>query len=109
MESIQKLTLKTCARCGIEFRAAGQRWACDDCLPQKRPSRKVLLGDPLTSREGHVTELVAQCLPNKIIAWQLHLSEGTVKEYLSVIYKKLGVKNRTELALWYVKQQQAAA
>jgi two-component system nitrate/nitrite response regulator NarP len=53
--------------------------------------------------------LVRQAMANKEIAWQLHLSEGTVKEYLSVIYKKLGIQNRTELALWAMANERTAA
>jgi two-component system nitrate/nitrite response regulator NarP len=53
--------------------------------------------------------LVRQAMANKEIAWQLHLSEGTVKEYLSVIYKKLGIQNRTELALWAMANERNAA
>jgi len=45
-------------------------------------------------------ELVSQAKPNKEIAYQLHLSEGTVKEYLNRIFRKLDVSNRTELAVW---------
>lgn len=36
---------------------------------------------------------------NKEIAFELHLSEGTIKEYLTRIFLKLGVKNRVELVL----------
>ena len=37
---------------------------------------------------------------NKEIAYELHLTEGTVKEYLNRIFRKLDVSNRTELAVW---------
>jgi two-component system nitrate/nitrite response regulator NarP len=37
---------------------------------------------------------------NKEIAHELHLSEGTIKEYLHRIFRKLGTKNRTELAVF---------
>jgi DNA-binding NarL/FixJ family response regulator len=42
---------------------------------------------------------VAQALPNKEIAWQLGIAEGSVKTYLTKLYKKLGVTDRMELAL----------
>jgi len=45
-------------------------------------------------------DLVRQAKANKEIAYQLHLSEGTVKEYLNRIFRKLAVTNRTELAVW---------
>ena len=43
--------------------------------------------------------LVTQGLSNREIAGQLFLSEGTVRNILSVIMNKLQVKNRTQLSL----------
>lgn len=54
--------------------------------------------DTLTPRERDVLELVAQGLTNKEIAEQLFLSEGTVRNLVSVIMEKLGAKNRTHLS-----------
>jgi DNA-binding NarL/FixJ family response regulator len=53
----------------------------------------------LTPREWEVATLVAKGLSNKEIARHLNASEGTVKIHLHNIYTKLGVKNRTVLAL----------
>ena len=50
----------------------------------------------LSPREAEVLELLAQGLGNKQIAWELGLSEHTVKFHTSSIYSKLGVTNRTE-------------
>jgi DNA-binding NarL/FixJ family response regulator len=47
-----------------------------------------------------VVKLIAQAKLNKEIAYELHLTEGTVKEYLNRIFRKLGVSNRTALAVW---------
>jgi hypothetical protein len=47
-----------------------------------------------------VVQLVAQAKLNKEIAHELHLTEGTIKEYLNRIFRKLGTTNRTELAVW---------
>ena len=52
-------------------------------------------------REQRVIELVAQGLKNSEVAEILGTSEHVVKNYLRVIYDKLGVWNRVELALWY--------
>ncbi len=52
--------------------------------------------------------LVAQGKPNKEIAHQLHLREGTIKEYLNRIFRKLGISNRTELAVWAVTHGQTS-
>lgn len=51
----------------------------------------------LTAREKEVLALVTQGLSNKEIAAELFLSEGTVRNVISVIMDKLEVKNRTEL------------
>jgi DNA-binding NarL/FixJ family response regulator len=58
------------------------------------------VGPPhLSFREKQVVALIRQAKANKEIAYELCLSEGTVKEYLNRIFKKLQVRNRTELAL----------
>src|ERR1022692_3138859 len=54
----------------------------------------------LTRREGQLVTLLSQGLKNKEIATALHISEGTVKVYLSRLFQKLGVKDRFELALY---------
>lgn len=56
-------------------------------------------GGDLTAREREVMQLIGQGLPNRAIAERLKLTEGTVKNHLHSIYEKLGVTNRTELAL----------
>lgn len=55
--------------------------------------------EPLTPREKDVVNLVTQGLTNREIAEHLFLSEGTVRNVLSVIMDKLNVKNRTQLSL----------
>jgi len=54
----------------------------------------------LTPREGQLVSLLAQGLKNKEIAAFLSISEGTVKVYFSRLFRKLGVKDRFELALY---------
>jgi DNA-binding NarL/FixJ family response regulator len=61
---------------------------------------------PLSHREEQVTALIRQGKANKIIAFELGLTTGTVKEYLFHIFKKLGVHNRTELAIWKPEQRE---
>jgi two-component system response regulator DesR len=50
----------------------------------------------LSERERSVLELMASGSTNPEIAAQLHLSKHTVKEHTSSVYRKLGVRNRTE-------------
>ncbi|MGH3430870.1 MAG: response regulator transcription factor [Mycobacteriales bacterium] len=54
-----------------------------------------------TPREHRVIELVAQGLRNRDIGEQIGTTEHVVKNYLRIIYDKLGLWNRVELALWY--------
>ena len=59
--------------------------------------------DSLTKREKDVLKLIAVGLSNKLIARELHLTEGTVKGYVSAILSKLDVSDRTQAALYAVK------
>lgn len=54
--------------------------------------------DPLTARELEVLQLLAEGLPNKLIAQRLHISEHTAKFHVSAILLKLGAASRTEAA-----------
>ena len=54
-----------------------------------------------SERQQQVIALVAQGLKNSEIAKALGTTEPVVKNYLRVIYDKLGLWNRVELALWY--------
>jgi DNA-binding NarL/FixJ family response regulator len=52
-------------------------------------------------REHRIIQLVAEGLKNKEVADAIGTTEHVVKNYLRVIYDKLGLWNRVELALWY--------
>ena len=54
-------------------------------------------------RELEVIDLVAQGLSNKEIAGKLYLSEGTVRNYLRAILEKLELRDRTQLAVFYLR------
>jgi DNA-binding NarL/FixJ family response regulator len=54
-----------------------------------------------SEREQRVIQLVAQGLKNREVAQEIGTTEHVVKNYLRVIYDKLGLWNRVELALWY--------
>jgi DNA-binding NarL/FixJ family response regulator len=54
-----------------------------------------------STTERRVIELVAQGLKNREVAEQIGTTEHVVKNYLRIIYDKLGLWNRVELALWY--------
>jgi len=60
--------------------------------------RKGVANTVLAPRAYEVAEMVSQGKTNKEIANLLHLSLGTVKNYVSSIFVALELKNRTELA-----------
>ncbi len=54
----------------------------------------------LSKREREVLGLVAEGLPNKLIARRLEISEKTVKAHLTSVFHRIGVTDRTQAALW---------
>ncbi|OOY21009.1 hypothetical protein BMI86_10085 [Thioclava sp. DLFJ5-1] len=61
--------------------------------------------DTLTRREREVLQLLAYGQQNKIIADRLQVSEHTVKIHMHRIISKLGLDNRTAVAVWYHRQE----
>jgi DNA-binding NarL/FixJ family response regulator len=60
-------------------------------------------GIPLTLREGEVLQRLANGLTNKEIALSLGISYETVKEHVQHILRKVGVSDRTQAAVWAVR------
>ncbi|HHU75860.1 MAG TPA: response regulator transcription factor [Firmicutes bacterium] len=58
----------------------------------------------INEREQRLIEGVAKGLNNREIARALYLSEGTVRNYLSVILEKLQLRDRTQLAVFFLKR-----
>jgi len=102
-------SVRSCSRCGQEFRTLGRAHICPDCRQPRPREEKSTSTEALSSRERQLANLVYQAKSNKEIANDLHLAEGTIKEYLHTIFRKLGVKNRTELAIWIAHRQENAA
>jgi len=100
---------------GPELAAAVREVARGGALIQPSVARKVLaefsrlapeapragqpLPEPLSAREQEILGGIAMGLTNKEIASRLNLTEGTVKNYVSVVFQKLGVTDRTQAAL----------
>lgn len=61
--------------------------------------------EPLTERELDVLKLLAKGLSNQEIAESLKLSEGTVRNYLSTLFSKLGVSDRTKAAVLAIQHR----
>ena len=99
---------KTCFKCGGTFSGCAER-VCPGCRKPRVRERKEQADRSLTFRERQIAALVCEAKLNKEIAFELHLTEGTIKEYLNRIFRKLAVKNRTQLAMWAVRNLQVAA
>ena len=56
--------------------------------------------EALSEREREVLAMVAEGLPNKLIARELSISEKTVKAHLTSIFRRIDVTDRTQAALW---------
>lgn len=59
----------------------------------------------INEKEYDIIFQVANGLNNKEIADELYLSEGTIRNYISVILEKLNLRDRTQLAVFYYKNK----
>jgi two-component system, NarL family, nitrate/nitrite response regulator NarL len=81
---------------------AGHSWTDPELKARARELAETLGSSGRTAlapRERELIRYVRQGLRNREIAEQLGVTEGTVKVYLHTVFEKLGVKNRTELAI----------
>jgi DNA-binding NarL/FixJ family response regulator len=68
-------------------------------LPRGEAKGRNDIKERLTQREWEILCLMAEGLSNREISGELYISEGTVKNYISTIYEKLEVKDRTQAVL----------
>lgn len=68
-------------------------------LAPNTPNRNQELIEPLAEREIEILRLIAQGLSNREIADRIFLAEGTVKNYVTSLLGKIGVRDRTQAAL----------
>lgn len=66
-------------------------------------TNKLNLIEDLTEREMGIAGLISEGLDNREIAKRLFLSEGTVKNYVSIIYDKTGIKGRSRLVKYLIQ------
>lgn len=71
-------------------------------LLMNRPGRQDLSTFGINEKEKKIIAQVASGLSNREIAETLYLSEGTVRNYISVILEKLELRDRTQLAVFYL-------
>lgn len=69
---------------------------------EKRKERREQL-KKFSISEQNIIKAVGRGLSNKEIAAELFLSEGTVRNYISNILLKVGLRDRTQLAIWAVQ------
>jgi two-component system nitrate/nitrite response regulator NarP len=86
----------------LESVRAGRAWFDPELARRARQiaaTRGSRLRPSLAPRERQLVGFVRKGLRNREIAAELGVTEGTVKVYLHAIFEKLGVGNRTELAI----------
>ncbi|HZK25524.1 MAG TPA: response regulator transcription factor [Oscillospiraceae bacterium] len=71
----------------------------------QRQTRQNSLDEPLTSREAEVLTLIARGRNNKEISSELYISQKTVKNHITNIFRKINVADRTQAALYAVKNR----
>jgi DNA-binding NarL/FixJ family response regulator len=81
--------------------AAGQGRTGEAVPPTRAPLPG---GEPLTQRELDVLRLLGAGATNHEIAERLSLTDGTVKNYVSTLLGKTGLRDRTQLAVWAIRQ-----
>lgn len=83
----------------------------DDITTARRRETKTLDTGmaKMTPRETQIAQYVASGASNRKIAEELNISERTVKAHLGVIFRKLGIHDRLQLALYMNRHQQIAA
>ena len=91
------------------FRSDGEKYIQPELTPalKKRLEDKNLnskkFEDTLTRREIEVLKLLAEGLFNKEVAYTLSISEKTVKNHVSNIFRKINVSDRTQAAVYAIK------
>lgn len=64
------------------------------------PSTETTVLEELTPREREILQLIAQGASNREIAQQLYIAEKTVKNHVTNILSRLGLRDRTQAAVW---------
>lgn len=78
----------------------------DDGFSQKSDdsSRALAAERGLSEKEYDIVRLIAQGYDNKEIAAHVFAGEGTVRNHVSAVLQKLGLKNRTQIAVFYYRE-----
>lgn len=74
-----------------------------EALRERPKTQSQVQAANLTKREKDVLKLITKGLSNKMIARRLDIAEGTVKVHVKRLLNKLGMRSRTEAAVWVVE------
>lgn len=96
VELIKAITGTAAGETHVDPGVAGKLF---DVVAQSADRPETTIGEELAERELAVLRLLAHGLSNAEIAARLHLSPGTVRNHVSSILNKLGVKDRTQAAV----------
>ena len=85
----------------LEAVSGGRSWIDPELQARAERLAEMFRGErvALAPRERQLIRYIRRGLRNREIAKELGVTEGTVKVYLHAIFEKLGIKNRTELAI----------
>jgi DNA-binding NarL/FixJ family response regulator len=86
----------TTVEAGRALDAAADAFVVADTEPHDETEESLAAAESLTVRELEVLRLLAEGLPNKMIAARLGISDQTVKFHVASIAGKLGARNRTD-------------
>ncbi|WP_226683416.1 response regulator [Sutcliffiella horikoshii] len=95
-------SIESCLNGGISIDAAVAGKVVPRLINRPLESSSVEMVE-LTSRERSILQLVGEGKNNQEIAEALHLSIGTVKNHVTVILQKLGLRDRTQLAIFAIR------
>lgn len=89
----------------IKAVAGGINVFCDNIFQaiKKEPMKQAPVNYDITEREAEFLRLICDGYDNKEIAAQLYLAEGTVRNGISRLLEKLKLKDRTQLAVFAIK------
>lgn len=108
MEAALRVVLRHRVYLPAEFLLADATTRVDAASAPPREEMVRLLKSELSPRQRQVLALAVRGVPIKLISRRLGIAEGTVKVHLSLVYRALGARNRTD-ALCRVFDAQAAA
>ena len=96
-------------RMALEIVLDGSMWAprkvLANLIDTVGPAKKVVDGVPkITAREAEVLTLLVAGSPNREIARELRIDEGTVKAHVGRLMRKMGVENRIALTMLVVER-----